>query len=85
MEGSPVADTYPMVTTVQVKDALATHLVLSTLHDVPQVERLVVMVQREVGERLVAEPGSKAFGLPSLRVAYRAEGAIVRRVPPAVF
>ena len=64
---------------------VATHLVLSTLQGVPQVGRLVVMVQREVGERLVAEPGSKAYGIPSLRVAYRAEGGIVRRVPPSVF
>jgi 16S rRNA (adenine1518-N6/adenine1519-N6)-dimethyltransferase len=64
---------------------VATQLVLSTLRDVPQVERLVVMVQREVGERLVAEPGSKAYGVPSLRVAYRAEGSVVRRVPPSVF
>jgi 16S rRNA (adenine1518-N6/adenine1519-N6)-dimethyltransferase len=64
---------------------VATHLVLSALRDVPQVVRLVVMVQREVGERLVAEPGSKTYGVPSLRVAYRAEGGIVRRVPPAVF
>jgi 16S rRNA (adenine1518-N6/adenine1519-N6)-dimethyltransferase len=64
---------------------VATHLVLETLRGVPQVGRLVVMVQREVGERLVAGPGEAAYGIPSLRVAYRAEGALVRRVPPSVF
>jgi len=64
---------------------VATHLVLNTLRDMPQVRRLVVMVQREVGERLVGRPGEKAYGIPSLRVAYRAEGALVRRVPPSVF
>jgi 16S rRNA (adenine1518-N6/adenine1519-N6)-dimethyltransferase len=64
---------------------VATHLVLEILRDVPQVRRLVVMVQREVGERLVAEPGEEAYGIPSLRVAYRAEGTLVRRVPPSVF
>ena len=53
---------------------VATHLVLDTLRDVPQVRRLVVMVQREVGERLVAGPGEKAYGIPSVRVAYRADG-----------
>ncbi len=36
---------------------VATHLVLDTLRDVPRVGRLVVMVQREVGERLVAGAG----------------------------
>ena len=64
---------------------VATHLVLDTLRDVPRVRRLVVMVQREVGERLVATPGESAYGIPSVRVAYRAEGTLVRRVPPSVF
>ncbi len=64
---------------------VATHLVLDTLQNVPQVRRLVVMVQREVGERLAAGPGEDAYGIPSVRVAYRAEGTLVRRVPPSVF
>ena len=64
---------------------VATHVVLDTLRDVPRVRRLVVMVQREVGERLVAAPGEPAYGIPSVRVAYRAEGTLVRRVPPSVF
>jgi 16S rRNA (adenine1518-N6/adenine1519-N6)-dimethyltransferase len=64
---------------------VATHLVLDTLKDVPRVGRLVVMVQREVGERLVAGPGDRAYGIPSVRVAYRAEGRLVRRVPASVF
>jgi 16S rRNA (adenine1518-N6/adenine1519-N6)-dimethyltransferase len=64
---------------------VATRLVLDTLRDVPQIGRLLVMVQHEVGERLVAGPGEKAYGIPSLRVAHRAEGSLVRRVPPSVF
>ncbi len=64
---------------------VATRLVLDTLRDVPQVRRLIVMVQHEVGERLVAGPGESAYGIPSLRVSYRAEGTLVRRVPPSVF
>jgi 16S rRNA (adenine1518-N6/adenine1519-N6)-dimethyltransferase len=64
---------------------VATRLVLDTLRDVPHVGRLVVMVQREVGERLVAGPADRAYGIPSVRVAYRAEGSLVRRVPPSVF
>lgn len=64
---------------------VATPLVLETLERVPHVRRLVVMVQREVGERLVAGPGDEAYGIPSLRVAYRADGSLVRRVPPSVF
>jgi 16S rRNA (adenine1518-N6/adenine1519-N6)-dimethyltransferase len=64
---------------------VATGMVLETLRDVPQVRRLVVMVQREVGERLAARPGEGAYGIPSLRVAYRAEASLLRRVPPSVF
>ena len=64
---------------------VAVPLVLDTLASVPAIGRWVVMVQREVGERLVAEPGHAQFGAVSLRVAYAASGAIVRRVPASVF
>lgn len=64
---------------------VATPLVLDVLEGVPAVEELTFLVQREVGERLVAEPGSKVYGLPSLHVSYWAEATIVARVPPTVF
>jgi 16S rRNA (adenine1518-N6/adenine1519-N6)-dimethyltransferase len=64
---------------------VATPLVLETLRRAPQIRRMLVMVQREVGERLVAEPGGDAYGAPSVRVAYRAEASLVRRVSPSVF
>jgi len=59
--------------------------VLRALDEEPRIERLVVMVQREVGERLAASPGDEQFGAASLRVAYRARAVLVRRVPPTVF
>jgi 16S rRNA (adenine1518-N6/adenine1519-N6)-dimethyltransferase len=43
------------------------------------------MVQREVGERLAASPGEPQFGALSLRVAYRADARIVRRISRTVF
>jgi 16S rRNA (adenine1518-N6/adenine1519-N6)-dimethyltransferase len=64
---------------------IAAPLVLDTLADVPAIARWVVMVQREVGRRLVARPGDEHFGAVSLRVAYRADARIVRRVPADVF
>jgi 16S rRNA (adenine1518-N6/adenine1519-N6)-dimethyltransferase len=64
---------------------LATPLVLELLARVPAIDRMLVMVQREVGERLAAAPGSKAYGIPSVKVAYRAEAEVVGRVPPTVF
>jgi 16S rRNA (adenine1518-N6/adenine1519-N6)-dimethyltransferase len=60
-------------------------LVVGLLERVPSIRRYLVMVQREVGERLVAPPGADAFGTVSLRVAYRAATSLVRRIPADVF
>jgi 16S rRNA (adenine1518-N6/adenine1519-N6)-dimethyltransferase len=60
-------------------------LVLGLLEAVPAIARFVVMVQREVGERLVAGPGAEGYGAVSVRVAYRAQATMLRRVPAAVF
>lgn len=64
---------------------IATPLVLDLLAGVPQIERMLVMVQREVGERLAARPGQKAYGIPSVKVAWWAAAEVVGRVPPSVF
>jgi len=64
---------------------VAVPVVLDVLERAPSAERLVVMVQREVGERFVAGPGDGRYGPTSVRVAYRARGALVRRVPREVF
>ena len=64
---------------------IATPLVLEVLRQAPQIDRLLVMVQREVGERLAAGPGSKAHGIPSVKVAWWAEAEVVGVVPPTVF
>src|SRR5690606_21245227 len=49
---------------------LATPLVLDLLERVPQIDRMLVMVQLEVAERLAAPAGSKAYGIPSVKVAW---------------
>jgi 16S rRNA (adenine1518-N6/adenine1519-N6)-dimethyltransferase len=71
---------------------VATPVVLRLLDEAPQVDRLLVMVQREVGERLAAGPGSRVYGAVSVRIAYHAEARVVgaalvridRRPAPAV-
>ena len=60
-------------------------LLLDLLQTVSTIDRYVVMVQREVGERLVARPGGETYGAVSVRVAYRADARVVRRVPADVF
>lgn len=46
---------------------------------------LVVTVQREVAERITASPGSRAFGILSVAIQYRAAARIVARVPAGAF
>src|SRR5439155_6073650 len=64
---------------------VAVPVVLGTLDLEPRIERLLVMVQREVGQRLAAPPRSEQYGAVSLRVAYRAEAAVIRRISKTVF
>ena len=45
----------------------------------------LVMVQAEVADRLVAGPGSKTYGIPSVKMAWYAATARVGTVPPSVF
>ena len=64
---------------------IATPLILDLLAQQPQLERWLVMVQREAGERLVAGPGSKTYGIPSVLLAYWAEARLVGSVPSELF
>jgi 16S rRNA (adenine1518-N6/adenine1519-N6)-dimethyltransferase len=64
---------------------VATPIVMRLLEDAPRVRSMLVMVQREVGERLAAGPGTKAYGAVSVKVAYFASARVVGIVPPTVF
>jgi 16S rRNA (adenine1518-N6/adenine1519-N6)-dimethyltransferase len=64
---------------------LATPLVLRTLTEVPAIDHLLFMVQREVGERMAAKVGDPAYGSVSVRVAYFARASVVGKVPASVF
>ena len=64
---------------------LAATLLLDWLALASQPERFVVMVQREVAERLTAEPGSRVYGLPSVVVRLHGFARVAFRVPPTVF
>lgn len=64
---------------------VATPLVLDLLDGVPAIRRMLIMVQREVAERLAAPAGTSAYGIPSVKVAYHATSSVVGRVPATVF
>jgi 16S rRNA (adenine1518-N6/adenine1519-N6)-dimethyltransferase len=75
----------PWVLVANLPYNVATPLVADLLDGVPSIRRMLVMVQREVGERLAARPGDDAYGAVSVKVAYWAEAKVVGRVPPTVF
>jgi 16S rRNA (adenine1518-N6/adenine1519-N6)-dimethyltransferase len=64
---------------------VAVPLVIRVLEEAPQVASLLVMVQREVGERLAASAGDEAYGAVSVKVAYWATARLVGRVSASVF
>jgi len=64
---------------------VATPLVADLLDTVPQIDRFVVMVQREVALRLAASAGSSDYGAISVKVAYWGTARILGDVPPTVF
>ncbi|OAN75396.1 16S rRNA (adenine(1518)-N(6)/adenine(1519)-N(6))-dimethyltransferase [Sulfitobacter sp. EhC04] len=51
----------------------------------PYWQSLTLMFQREVAERIVAPPGSKAYGRLALLAQWRAEARIVMHLPPGAF
>ena len=64
---------------------VGTHIVTRVLDSVPLVTKLVVMLQREVAQRLVAKVGDSAYGALSVKVRYHGDGKILGHVPPTVF
>ena len=85
VDWEPLLDGGTWVLVANLPYNVATPLVVRVLEEAPMVRSLLVMVQREVGERLAAAPGSHAYGAVSVKVAYWATAAVVGLVPPTVF
>jgi 16S rRNA (adenine1518-N6/adenine1519-N6)-dimethyltransferase len=64
---------------------VAAGALLRTIEELPTVCRWVAMVQREVGERLAAGPGTRAYGVPSVLAQLACEVRVARAVPRSVF
>ena len=65
--------------------SIATPLLLRTLSELPGMDEWLVMVQREIADRLRADPGGRDYGSPSVLVQLATEVSLVRTVDPAVF
>ncbi len=65
--------------------SIATPLLLRTIAELPELRRWTVMVQREIGDRLRAEPGSRLYGSPSVVSRLACDVRMLRTVDRAVF
>lgn len=82
------ADDLPLAPDVLVANLpynVAVPVVLHLLAVLPGLRRGLVMVQSEVAERLAARPGEKAYGSPSVKLAWYADARRAGAVPRAVF
>ncbi len=64
---------------------IAAIVLLRTVEELPSVRCWVAMVQREVGKRLAAAPGSRAYGAPSVMAQLACEVELLRAIPRTVF
>ncbi|HEX6918463.1 MAG TPA: rRNA adenine dimethyltransferase family protein, partial [Phycicoccus sp.] len=60
-------------------------VVLRLLERFPTLATVLVMVQLEVAERLAAAPGSRTYGVPSVKAAWYADVRLAGHVPRSVF
>ena len=65
--------------------SIATPLLLRTIAELPSLGGWLVMVQREIADRLRAEPGTREYGSPTVLVQFACDVEMVRTVDPAVF
>lgn len=64
---------------------VATPLLINWLKHIDQFERMTLMFQKEVAERIVAAPGDDAYGRLAVIAQWRAEAAIRFLLPPSAF
>lgn len=64
---------------------ITTPIIMKILEDKYKISKIVVMVQKEVAQRLNAKPNTKEYGAISLAVQYRADTKIAMIVPSSVF
>lgn len=64
---------------------ITTPLIFKFLKESVKLSSMTIMVQKEVGERIVAKVGDKNYGALSVSCSFFGEAKIVRKVPKTVF
>ncbi|MBN8871011.1 MAG: ribosomal RNA small subunit methyltransferase A [Solirubrobacterales bacterium] len=78
-------DPAPTAMVANLPYAVATPVILQTAFELPGIASWNVMVQKEIGDRLRAGPGSKTYGAPSVLIQLAGEVRQVRKVSRTVF
>jgi 16S rRNA (adenine1518-N6/adenine1519-N6)-dimethyltransferase len=64
---------------------VTTPIIANLLNGKYNINSIIIMIQKEVAERIDAEPSTKDYGAFSLLVQYYCDTKIIRRVPPSSF
>jgi len=80
-----LADPPPTALVANLPYNVAVPVVLHLLAELPGLRRGLIMVQKEVADRLTAPPGSRTYGVPSVKIAWFAAVRQAGRVPANVF
>jgi 16S rRNA (adenine1518-N6/adenine1519-N6)-dimethyltransferase len=83
--GLAALDPAPTAVVANLPYSVAATVILRTIDELPSVREWVVMVQREVGERLAASVGDPAYGVPSVLAQLACEVRVLRPVARTVF
>jgi len=81
----PELPTAPTALVANLPYNVAVPVLLTLLERMPSLRTCLVMVQAEVAERLAATPGSKVYGVPSVKAAWYASATRAGAIPRAVF
>jgi 16S rRNA (adenine1518-N6/adenine1519-N6)-dimethyltransferase len=81
----PALDPPPTKVVANLPYGIAATAILRTIADLPSVTRWVAMVQKEVGERFAASPGTSAYGAPSVLAQLAADVRVHRAISRSVF
>jgi 16S rRNA (adenine1518-N6/adenine1519-N6)-dimethyltransferase len=79
------ARTAPTALVANLPYNVAVPVLLRLLEVLPSLRHGLVMVQKEVADRLTATPGGRIYGVPSVKLAWYASARPAGRVPPNVF
>jgi 16S rRNA (adenine1518-N6/adenine1519-N6)-dimethyltransferase len=78
-------DPAPSAMVANLPYSIATPLILRTIEGLPSIQAWTVMVQREIADRLRAEPGTRAYGAPTVLLQLCCGVRMLRPVGPSVF